>query len=130
MSDVTPPPAPQSAPNPYAAPAAPNPYASAPAAAVKPSPILSIISVIAGIVSFIGGFIVFIPIVGSVLHLFIPLAAVILGFMGKKKEPAAKGLWLTGIVLGFIGLAVAIISLVVWIGLFATAGVSSFDTNF
>jgi len=117
MSDVTPPPpAPE-----------PTPYASAPA---KPAPVLSIISLIAGVVSFLGGAIVFIPFVGSILHLFLPLAAVILGFMGKKKEPTAKGMWMTGIILGFIGLAVAVISLVFWVGLIATTGVTTFDTNF
>lgn len=115
MSDVPPPPA---APE-------PTPYAAAPAA--KPTPILSIISLIAGIVSFIGGWIVIIPIVGSILHLFLPAAAVVLGFLGKKKEPAAKGMWLTGIILGFIGLAVALISLIVWIGLVATTGVTTYE---
>lgn len=119
MSDVTPPPpAPE-----------PTPYSGAPVAA-KPTPVLSIISLVAGIVSFVGGAIVFIPIVGSILHFFIPLAAVILGFMGKKKEPAAKGMWLTGIILGFVGIAVALISLVIYIGLFATVGVTEYNLNY
>lgn len=118
MTETAPPPVPE-----------PSPYGGAPAAA-KSSPVLSIISLIAGIVSFLGGAIVLIPVVGSILHLFIPLAAVVLGFMGKKKEPGAKGIWLTGIILGFVGLAVALISLLVWIGLIATAGASSYDLDF
>ncbi len=118
MSDVPPPPA---APE-------PTPYAAAPVA--KPAPILSIISLVAGIVSFLGGLIVFIPIVGSILHLFLPAAAIVLGFLGKKKEPAAKGMWLTGIILGFIGIAVALISLLIWIALIATAGTSGYEYNF
>lgn len=120
MSDVTPPPPPAPEPTPYAAAAAP----------ARPSPVLSIISLVAGILSFVGGLIVFIPIIGSILHLFLPLTAVILGFLGKKKEPTAKGMWLTGIILGFIGLATAIISLIVWIGLIAVAGTSSYNLNF
>ena len=119
MTDTPPPPAPE-----------PTPYPSAPAGPARPTPVLSIISLIAGIISFLGGAIVVIPVIGSILHLFIPLAAVILGFMGKKREPAAKGMWLTGIILGFIGLAVALISLIFWIGLVATTGTSSFNYNF
>lgn len=115
--------------NPYVAPAAPaapaaaptNPYASptaapayAPSAPGK-SPILSIISLVAGIVGIVGSAIVFLPFVGGVLQLFIPAAAVILGFLGKKKEPSApKGLWLTGIILGFVGLGIALLSLLLW----------------
>ncbi|BDZ44984.1 hypothetical protein [Naasia aerilata] len=46
-----------------------------------------------------------------------------LGFLGKKREPwASKGLWMTGIILGFVGLAIAIISLIGWIVLFANYG--------
>jgi hypothetical protein len=77
--------------------------------------VLSIISLIAGIVGLIGAGIVAIPIVGSILQLFIPGAAVVLGFLGRKKEPAAKGMWLTGIILGFVGIGIALIALVIWI---------------
>ena len=140
MSDQNPPPPPQEPP--YAAqPAASQPapqygsppaaqpqyaaYTGPPAAGTK-SPILSILSLVAGIIGVVGFFVVFIPIVGSILQLFIPAAAVVLGFLGKKREPfAAKGLWLTGIILGFVGLAIAVISLIGWIALFATAGTYS-----
>ena len=57
---------------------------------------------------------VFIPIVGGIMQLIIPAAAVVLGFIGKRKEPAAKGMWLTGIILGFVGIAIALLSLVFW----------------
>lgn len=127
---ATPPPAPPA--NPYASPAAPaaapNPYAAAPGAK---TPILSIFSLIAGILGVLGGAIVFIPIIGSIFQLFLPAAAVVLGFLGKKKEPqASKGLWLTGIILGFIGLAIALIGFLAWGVLLATADYSSFDNDF
>lgn len=92
-----------------------------------PTPVLSIISLIAGIVGILGIWVVFVPVLGSILGLPIPLAAVILGFLGKKREPqAAKGLWLTGIILGFIGLAAALLALVVWLILFATVGATGY----
>lgn len=92
---------------------------TAPGVGPAPAPrVLSIISLIAGIVGILGVWIVFIPIAGSILGLPVPAAAVILGFLGKKKEPAAKGLWLTGIILGFVALALALIMLIVWIFLF------------
>ncbi len=65
----------------------------------------SLISLIAGIVGVVGFFVVFIPFVGGIMQLIIPAAAVVLGFIGKRKEPAAKGMWLTGIILGFVGIA-------------------------
>ncbi|MCU1438581.1 MAG: hypothetical protein JWP66_1668 [Naasia sp.] len=134
MSDQTPPPVPPQEP-PYAAQPAAQPvpgatpqyapYTGAPASETK-SPILSIISLVAGIIGVVGFFVVFIPIVGSIMQLVIPAAAVVLGFLGKKREPfAPKGLWLTGIILGFVGLAIAVISLIGWILLFATAGTYS-----
>jgi hypothetical protein len=97
--------------NPYAAPAA----AAAPAATGGKSPVLSIISLVAGIIGIVGFAIVFIPFIGGVLQLFIPAAAVVLGFLGKAKEPfAPKGLWLTGVILGFVGIGIALLSLLLW----------------
>jgi hypothetical protein len=131
MTDQTPPPVPPQEPA-YSAPAAQPVYGSAPqspysgAAPAQKSPILSILSLVAGIIGIVGFFVVFIPIVGSILQLFIPAAAIVLGFLGKRREPwASKGLWLTGIILGFVGLAIAIISLIGWIVLFASAGTYS-----
>jgi hypothetical protein len=83
--------------------------------------VFSLISLIAGIIGIIGSPILFVPFVGGVLGLFVPAAAVILGFIGRKKEPAAKGMWLTGIVLGFIGLVLALLSFVLWGVLFAAS---------
>lgn len=136
MSDTTPP---QPEPTPpsstpsnagYTAQPAANPYATGGAPAK--APVLSIISLIAGIVGFLGAWIVVIPIVGSILGLFIPAAAIVLGVLGKKKEPqASKGLWLTGIILGAVSLAIAVIALIIWIILFATAGATgNFDYSY
>jgi hypothetical protein len=103
--------------DPYvAAPSAPaaNPYA-APAAAAAPGyaaaePVkqtLSLVSFIIGIVSFVlawfAGF-----------GLITGIVAVVLGFMGKKREPQApKWMWIIGIVGGFVAIALGIIVFIV-----------------
>lgn len=86
----------------------PPPAAPAPAPAGPPKT-LSIISMIAGIL----GIVTF-----GWAGIF-SIAAVILGFMGKSKEPAAKGFWLTGIITGFVGILFAIINIVIWVGALA-----------
>jgi hypothetical protein len=99
-------------------------YAAAPATPGK-TPILSILSLVAGIVGIVGFAVVFLPIIGSILELFIPAAAVVLGFLGKRREPfAPRPLWLVGIILGFVGLAIAVISLIGWIVVVAAAASS------
>lgn len=69
---------------------------------------LSIISLITGIlgilISIFGGF-------GFLLS----IAAIVLGFVGRKKEVAAKGLWMTGIITGFVGIAMSIAWLIFYI---------------
>jgi multisubunit Na+/H+ antiporter MnhB subunit len=64
--------------------------------------------------------VVFIPIVGGIMQLLIPAAAVVLGFLGRKKEPAAKGMWLTGMILGFVGIAIGLLSIILWSVAFAS----------
>ena len=77
-----------------------------PAGTPTKSPILSILALIFGIL-------------GVLLSLFafgtgvLPgIAGVVLGFLGRRKEPASKGLWLTGIITGFVAVGIAVI---VWI---------------
>lgn len=102
----------------YAAPA----YSPATPGAPKT---LSLISMIAGIVGILGSPVVFFPIIGGIMGLFIPAAAIVLGFLGKKREGvAAKGFWLTGIITGFVGVGIAVLSIVAWIALFALSGAS------
>lgn len=52
---------------------------------------LSIAALICGIAGLLG-----IP--------FVSLAAIILGHIGQKNQPYAKGLWLTGLITGYVGL--------------------------
>ncbi len=149
-SPVTPPPVPPVAP-PVAppAPAASVPPPPAPAAppaaggyttptpaysttvATGPKKVLSLVGMVAGIVGLLGFWIVFIPIVGSILQLFIPGAAVVLGILGRKREgPPARGFWLTAIITGVIGLVIAVIALIGWIVLFAIGNANgAFTTN-
>ena len=118
---VTPPP---SAPAPP--PSAPAPgytpptTAYAPAGSLAPKKTLSLIGMIAGIVGLLGLWIVFIPIIGSVLQLFIPGAALVLGILGRKREGTpAKAFWITAIITGIVGLVIAFIALIGWIALIA-----------
>lgn len=129
---VTPPPAPA---NPYAAPgstpanpyAAPGQYPAAggyqqgrpdPYAAVPQQPYpgytggyaaalakgLSLTSMILGIVSiFCFGFLAAIP-------------AVILGHMAQRREPYARGMWMTGLITGYIGLGLSLLLAVFYVG--------------
>ncbi|MEY2848750.1 MAG: hypothetical protein RI885_1415, partial [Actinomycetota bacterium] len=117
---VTPPPAaPSTAPGGYSPPASPAPggysapgysapsapgysapagYATAaPAAAPKTLSLIGMIAGILGVVSF---------------GWFLPasIAALILGYMGKKREGVpAKGFWLTAIITGYVGIALTVL---------------------
>src|SRR5690606_14562593 len=104
---------PESNPQPYAQ-SAPSPYGAAQPAAYgqpvygqgpygQPMPPrgLSIASMVCGIVGLVLSFFM----VG-----FLPaLAAVILGHIGMKKEPTAKGFSLTGLITGYAGIALSLI---------------------
>jgi hypothetical protein len=89
------------------APPPPPPYEGAPRTA-RPQ-VLSILSIIFGIL-------------GAVLSLFVfgtgflpGAAGVVLGFLGRRREPQARGLWLTGIITGFVAIALSIL----WVVIFA-----------
>lgn len=130
-SPVTPPPAPPVAPPPpaggYAAPAP----AYATTGALAPKKTLSLIGMIAGIVGLLGFWVVFIPIVGSILQLFIPAAALVLGILGRKREGLpARGFWLTAIITGIVGLIIAVIALIGWIVIIAVGNANgAFNPN-
>lgn len=83
-----------------------TPYA--PAGGVPPtkSPVLSILSLVGGIVGVLFSVLFF------GFGVIFSVAAVVLGFLGRSREQGAKGLWLTGLILGFAGIGVAI---VIWI---------------
>jgi hypothetical protein len=81
------------------------------------SPILSILSMIGGILGVLAG------VVGS--GLLFSVAGVVLGHIGQRKEPEAKGFWLTGLITGYVGVLLNLIVLGIWIALwilFATSG--------
>lgn len=81
-----------------------QPYATAPA---TKSPILSILSLVGGIAGII------LNLAFGIGALF-GVAAIVLGFIGRTREPQAKGFWLTGIILGFVSVAIAIIFWIFW----------------
>lgn len=124
----TPPPAPGAPANPYQAnPYQSNPYAATPA---KKQPLLSIFAMIAGVIGLVGAPIAFFPFVGGFLGLFFPAAGVVLGFLGKKREPAARGFWLTGIITGFVAAGLMLLSFVIWGLVFASANSGVYDYNY
>ena len=93
--------------NPYATASASNPYATpAPGSSALAGKGLSVTSLILGCIGVV------LTIVW--LGFFPALAAVITGHMAQRRQPAAKGFWLTGLVTGYLGLVFSTI-LVVWI---------------
>lgn len=123
---IEPPPAvpiiPAGATNPYAAPAAvsalpypaPDPYAATAAYPVAGPPQgLAITSMILGITGILLSFVFF----G-----FLPaLAAVITGHLAQKRQPHARGFWLTGIITGYVGIGIAVIAVITVIAIFVFA---------
>jgi hypothetical protein len=105
MTDpIAPEPTPEPTPVPPAAPAAPG-YAPAYAAA-PPKQALSLTSFILGL-----GGLVFSWVPG--LGFLASLAAIILGFIGRKNEPGApKWMSLIGIIAGFVAIALSILFIV------------------
>ena len=129
-SPVTPPPAPPLPPAPAGGGYATAPPAYSATGTVAPKKTLSLIGMVAGIVGLLGFWIVFIPIVGSILQLFVPGAALVLGILGRKREGApAKGVWITAIITGIAGLVIAIIALIGWIALFAIGNANGAFTS-
>ena len=88
-------------PAPYSKPIPPGTGATA------TSPSLSIISMILGILGVIIGF------VGG--GLLFSVGGVVLGHLGQRKEPEARGFWLTGLITGYIGILINIIVIIIWI---------------
>jgi hypothetical protein len=113
MSDVTPPPPP--AEQPATPPAAPATPAYAPAQA-GPKQGLSLTSFILGLAALVFSW-------ALGFGFLVAVAAVVLGFLGKAKEPQApRWMWLVGIITGFVAIFIALIVLIVWIVAFASYG--------
>ncbi|MGT2425990.1 DUF4190 domain-containing protein [Amnibacterium kyonggiense] len=90
-----------------------TPY-SGPAQPVRPTPILSILSLVGGILGILTSF--------FWIGLLFGAAGAVLGFIGRRREPQAKGLWLAGIITGIVGL---VISLIVIVGFFVLIGIAA-----
>jgi len=75
---------------------------------------------VAGIVGVLGIPVAFLPIFGGILALIVPAAGVVLGFIARNKEPGGKGFWLTGIITGFVAIALALLSILIWALVFAS----------
>ncbi|MFF1830009.1 DUF4190 domain-containing protein [Paenarthrobacter sp. NPDC058040] len=90
----------------------PNPYGQPAYYAMPSQPKgLSIASMICGIATLVGFGFFILP----------QIAAVVLGHLGLKREPAGKGMAIAGLVMGYIGVALALI----WIIFIVVVGASS-----
>ena len=97
--------APYGQPSPYAQPGSPNAYGQPAYYGAPPAPkSLSIASMCCGIAALVGfGF-----------FLLPQLAAVILGHLALRREPAGRGMAIAGLVMGYVGIAVTILVLVIF----------------
>lgn len=134
MTDENVPPTPPRAPEPVVptAPAAPSsPYAAptspyaAPSAygtpVAGPKQVLSLTSFILGIVGMLFSWIPFLGFLAS-------LAAIIIGFIARKREPAApKWMSLIGIILGFVAIVIGIVVIILLVVSFALS-VNSYNS--
>ena len=83
-------------------------YASA--GATKPSAVLSILSLVASIV----GALVVVPTFGA--GVVFSVAGVVLGHIAARREPTSRRLWISGLIVGYVGIALAVL---VWVALIA-----------
>jgi hypothetical protein len=98
----------------------PAPYAPQGASgAAVPTPTLSIISMILGVLGLLIG------IVGG--GLLFSVGGVVLGHLGRRKEPGAKGFWLTGLIAGYVGILLNVVVIIVWIVFFVTVASTGND---
>ncbi|PPF24879.1 hypothetical protein [Rathayibacter sp. AY1E3] len=85
----------------------PAAYAAAPAPVVPRT--LSLVGMILGIVGLV------ITLFAAGFGFLLSAPAVVLGFLGRRREPAARGFALTAIITGFAGIAVSLIYLAVFL---------------
>jgi uncharacterized membrane protein HdeD (DUF308 family) len=85
------------------------------------TPILSILSLIGGILGILSSF--------FWIGLLFGAAGAVLGFIARRKEPQAKGLWLTGIITGIIGFVISLVVIIGTIALFAFAASQGYSTT-
>ena len=115
-------PAAASVPAPPAATPPPPPAYQAPGyipAAAGPPQGLSLTSMILGIAGVVLSFFAF----G-----FLPaLAAVITGHLAQRRQPHAKPFWLTGIITGYVGLAISVVAVVIFIAFVIFAATTTYS---
>jgi len=87
-----------------------NPYATGVAAEPRGLAIASMIAGIAGVVFALFSF-GFLPAV----------AGVVLGHIAQRKQPAARPFWLTGLITGYIGVAIGLLTGIFWLVLIIAA---------
>jgi Domain of unknown function (DUF4190) len=116
---LPPPPPPPGAPAGYYPSA--NPYGYAYATPIPPRG-LSIASMVTGIVGVVFG-------VSYGLGLFPAIAAIITGHLAQKRQPSAKGFWLTGLICGYVGLALSLLGIAFLIFVIAIVANSAGDLS-
>ncbi len=116
MTDAPPPPAPDYSSQPsQPATAQPNPYASASPYAAAPQQKTNVLAIVSLVLAF-----------------FISIGAIICGHIAlnqiKRTGENGRGLAIAGLVLGYLGLVVGLIWIVIIIAAFATAGYGGYPT--
>jgi hypothetical protein len=112
MTDPTPDATPDATPAPATPPTPPPAYSAPPAAYAPPAgggkQALSLTSFILGLAGFVFGWV-------PVLGLVVAVAAVVLGFLGRAKEPGApKWMWIVGLILGFLGILFGLVYIILF----------------
>ena len=80
--------------------------------------VISILSVVGGVVGAV--------ISSAGWGILLPIAAIVLGLVGRRRENAPKRLWLTGLLLGAAGVIVSVVSLFFqYLAVMAVAGFSA-----
>lgn len=123
---VPPIPAPAAAPvpvvqQPVAQPYQPAPYQQGPYIQPGPPSGLSIASMVVGLVSL------FLSLFGS--GLLPGIAAVITGHLASRRQPHAKGFWLTGIITGYVSIGIGLIVVAFWVVIFAVGAASGWSSS-
>jgi len=102
-----------------------------PAYSPGPSKALSLTSMILGIAGLVVGWFTFG--IGGLAS----IAAVITGHIAVKREPHAKGFWLTGLITGYVGIASAVVVFIIVVVVFgiiaataSTLGTIPFPTTY
>ena len=98
---AVPPPPPAS----YAAPSYATAYQAGYYAAPQLPKGLAIASMVTGIVGVFFSF-------GYGLGLLPSIAAVITGHLARKRQPYARGMWLTGLICGYVGIGISLLAII------------------